>query len=48
MKDNLKKLVDELIKAGKDFSVYNEQSEVSIFMDDYSLVLNANGKWRLE
>lgn len=48
MSDKIQKLVEELIKAGFDFTLDNEQSEVRIYLEDYSLVLSVNGKWRLE
>lgn len=48
MKDNLKKLLDALVESGKDFSVDSGQTEIRLWLDNWSLVLDSNGKWRLE
>lgn len=49
MKQNLKKLLDELITDGKDFSLHSNQTEITIYLESgLCVVLQDNNKWRLE
>lgn len=41
-------LVAELINEGYDVNIENEGTEVGIFLENWYLKLNANGKWRIE
>lgn len=47
MKENLKKLLDALLEAGQDFSVSEGQSEITIWVGDWSLNMKSDGKWEL-
>lgn len=48
MNEKLKKLVDELLNSGKDFNVQQDQNEIGMWLENYYLILDSNGKWRLE
>lgn len=48
MNEKLKKLLDALIASGKDFSLDNDQSEIRIWLEDWCLVMDSSGKWKLE
>lgn len=47
MNDKLKKLLEALVESGMDFHVSDEQGEIGIWIGDWSLTMNKNGKWSL-
>lgn len=49
MKENLKKVLEELMAESKDFSVQSDNTEICIYTENgFALVLQDNNKWRLE